>query len=341
MNETSFYASFRLLGCRLVHGFSVALLAAFLSIPAAVADTVFSDTTPGLFNGLTLPAGTYQIIATGAAGGNGVGTAGGRGAVIGGTFTFSATETLNGLVGGKGGDGDGSGGGGGGATFVLGPDGALLIIAGGGGGGGSDRVYNGGNATGIAASGGGGGTGGGGDPVSGPGGGGGGGGLTGNGETGYGAYPGGQGGFSFRNGGAGGAGGKLAGTNHGIGGNGGIGSGAGGGAVMGGGGGGGGYTGGAGGYGAESPLGPGFGGSSFNAGSDAKFSLATSPGNGSVVINSLQSEPPPPQVPEPAGLTVLGAGLLGLSAILTRVRQRQRKHSSTRCTFASLSDRNR
>src|SRR5689334_25116098 len=66
-------------------GFSIPLLTVFISVPVAVAATVFTDTTPGPANNVNLQPGTYQIIATGAAGGNGDQTTGGQGALIDGT----------------------------------------------------------------------------------------------------------------------------------------------------------------------------------------------------------------------------------------------------------------
>jgi hypothetical protein len=78
-------------------GFPIPLLIVFLSVPAAVADTVFTDTNPGPVNNVVLQPGTYQVIATGAAGGNGVfgdeQTTGGQGAVIDGTFTGSGANS--------------------------------------------------------------------------------------------------------------------------------------------------------------------------------------------------------------------------------------------------------
>ena len=88
----------------------------------------------------TAQGGTYTIKAYGAqGGGNSTGT-GGLGAEVVGTFTTTAGETIEIVVGGVGGSGGGSGGGGGGGgTFVLGVVGGVttkLLVAGGGGGAG-------------------------------------------------------------------------------------------------------------------------------------------------------------------------------------------------------------
>ena len=314
--------------------FSIVVPTLFLSVSPTVGETIFTDTIPGPVPSLILGAGTYQIVATGGAGGNSDRASGGRGAVIEGTFTLTDTETLSMLVGGKGGDADGGGGGGGGGTFVFGPGGVTWIIAGAGGGAGSDNGLNGGNGTGGVNSGGAGGSGGG-NAYGGAGGGAGGGGLTGNGANGLtgggpfgagGGFPGGNGGFSFSNGAAGGGGANVGEDGFGNGGNGGLGGGGGGGAVAGGGGGGGGYSGGNGGAdtnGDDFGLGGGGGGSSFNALANPSYTIATSAVDGSVFINLLAVQEPPASVPEPAGLTALGAGLGGLAWLLRRMRKRQ------------------
>jgi len=86
--------------------------------------------------------GTYDITAYGAQGGAGFHTSGGYGAEIEGTFTLTAGERLEIVVGGHGisASSAGGGGGGGGGSFVLastngGASYDLLIAAGGGGGG--------------------------------------------------------------------------------------------------------------------------------------------------------------------------------------------------------------
>jgi len=270
-----------------------------LAAPAAAAP-IFTDTMPGLTS-ITLAPGAYDIAATGAAGGTGNGGSepGGLGAVVEGIFTFSVSETLSILVGAQGANGSGTGDGG---SFVVGPGNTPLLIGGGGGGGGGNpgSGSGGGNEGPIASRGGGGGSGGNGTFGLAGGGGGGGGGLTGNGSSvGFDA---GGGGFSFVNGGSGGAG--VIG-----GGLGGLGGGGGGGGFGGGGGGGGGFSGGAGGSAVTTGVG-GLGGSSFDAGSDPLFSLATSLGNGSMVISSI-----PAAVPEPASLALLATGLAGLGMV--------------------------
>lgn len=39
-------------------GFSITLLTVFISVPAAVAGSIFTDTNPGPMNDVSLPAGT-------------------------------------------------------------------------------------------------------------------------------------------------------------------------------------------------------------------------------------------------------------------------------------------
>jgi hypothetical protein len=77
---------------------------------------------------------TYQILASGAQGGNltSGGTGGGLGAEIGGDFSLAAGEILQIAVGGLGMPGAEADGGGG--SFVVGPGNTPLVIAGGGSG---------------------------------------------------------------------------------------------------------------------------------------------------------------------------------------------------------------
>jgi hypothetical protein len=50
---------------RFVHrGFSIPLLTVFISVPAVVADTVFTDISPGPVN-FSLEPGSYQIMTCG------------------------------------------------------------------------------------------------------------------------------------------------------------------------------------------------------------------------------------------------------------------------------------
>lgn len=272
------------------------------------ASVIFSDVTPGLTT-FSIQPGTYRFTATGASGGTLGSQVSGYGATVQGVFTVSAPELLSILVGGQGLVGTDGGVGGGGGTFIVGPNGTPLLI--GGGGGGASHGEDGSNAAGIMEAGGSGGLGG----ASGyfGGGGGAGGGLSGDGSEGATSTrlgfinPGGQGGFSFLNGGVGGAGGVRS-DIPGYGGTGGIGGGGGGGRE-GGDGGGGGYTGGFGGSGA---YGQGRGGTSFDAGDDPSFSLASIFGNGFVDIDSLQPVSP---VPLPDAAPMFGAALLTLGAV--------------------------
>jgi hypothetical protein len=254
----------------------------------------------------TAPAtGLYQITADGGGGGNAKESGsptldGGDGAIVTGTFSLTAGEQLNILIGGQGGTTYGSGGGGGG-TYVV-DAGVQLLIAGGGGGASGD--YGGSNAQGLSIIGGVGGTGGGGNTdtsVQGSSGGGGGGGYSTGGTAGAsgeyltdGLDPGGSGGASYVDGGAGGGGVHTSAG-------GGFGGGGGGGDQTGGGGGG--YTGGNGGDGTVRLGGPGFGGTSYDAGLNTSFALAASPANGSVTVTG---------VPEPASLGLIATGGLTL-----------------------------
>jgi hypothetical protein len=118
---------------------SAGLLAFAVSHPAAEAGpVVFDFTFTGRLVDFMVPTtDTYQILAFGAQGGNGIGT-GGLGAEIGGNFNLTAGETLQIAVGGAGMSGDDGGGGGG--SFVIGPGNMPLVIAGGGGGGGGSPL---------------------------------------------------------------------------------------------------------------------------------------------------------------------------------------------------------
>jgi hypothetical protein len=205
-----------------------------------------AQTNKYLFTGaettITLNAGTYDITACGARGGNLGGNSGGFGAKMEGRFSFATTVNLTLLVGGAGGpDLMSYAAGGGGGSFVV--NGSIpLVVAGGGGGaylsfrqGGPGSVSTAGGSSGNGNPGGSGGSGGAGGNY----GGGGGGGYSGDGSSATGS---GGGGSSFLNGGAGGGGGGIGGYNHG-------GYGGGGGAASTGAGGGGGYSGGGGGGG--------------------------------------------------------------------------------------------
>jgi hypothetical protein len=203
--------------------------------------TVFTE--DGTIDTFTVGPGTYVITAIGATGGGlgAPGYAGGAGAEVVGTFTFTVTTTLEILVGGAGtstagnttGQPDGAGSGGGGSFVFDYTTGMLLEAAGGGGGasagsggtaspGGSGKPgqattsgsagndYDNGFGVGPGGAGGTDGSGGGaghlpGNPNAGSGSGGGGGGFSGSGANG----DFGQGGASFLDGGAGGAGADL------------------------------------------------------------------------------------------------------------------------------------
>ena len=220
--------------------------------------------------------GTYQILAFGAQGGNGIWVptgvfgAGGRGAEIGGDFILTGGEMLQIAVGGAGSN-NSFGGGGGGGSFVVGPGNMPLVIAGGGGGGGAT------GGTGFAGQGG----------LSGPDGGGRNGGTGGNGGSSQPGVLGGGGGGGFFSAGGnaflGGTGGgafpDLAGGS--------VGGGFGGGGAARGGGGGGGYSGGSGGSGGLAGAGPGGGGGSFDAGTDQVLVADMQTGNGEVVITAV------------------------------------------------------
>lgn len=234
-------------------------------------NTDYFDVTNGIITWKVPDAGTYRIIAKGAAGGQSInwGPQGGFGAIITGDFSLAGGVVLKILVGQRGQSNTYDGGGGGG-TFVTLINNTPLIVAGGGGGGSasgfSGPAGNSKNANltgnGYSTSSGAGGTNGSGGAGSTAGGGGG---LTGNGTgTWFGT--------SFTNGGAGG-GPQAAG---------GFGGGGGGGGTNGAGGGGG-YSGGAfSGWSYEAA-----GGGSFNSGSNPSAVLNTVYEKGSVTITKL------------------------------------------------------
>ncbi len=234
----------------------------------------------GSMQTFTVPAGvtTLTMTALGAQGGSGTTYTGGLGASMSGTFSVTAGQILNVLVGRQGGsNATYKAGGGGGGTFITTSANVALLVAGGGSGGGGNTAPGNGNpglttTTGgnsEVATGGSGGAGGGAGAGSS-----GGGGLTGNGTN-----SGNSGlGFSFINGGAGGAGGTCAAG----GGYGGYGGGSGGewcsqGAP----GAGGGYSGGA---GVNSTDVAGAGGS-FNGGTGQTNTSGSRSGDGQVVIS--------------------------------------------------------
>ena len=66
---------------------SAVVIALMGSVVPVSAETMFTDTVPGFITDAPYGPGTYQIIATGAAGGGGwFGNTGGHGAVISGTL---------------------------------------------------------------------------------------------------------------------------------------------------------------------------------------------------------------------------------------------------------------
>ena len=264
------------------------------SLPLA-ADTVSYTCVNGEQQYLINTSGSYEIVAYGAAGGNGAGgfntptPGGGLGAQIGGDFNLTAGNVLDLYIGQQGSNASGIiwGGGGGGGTFVvLDSTGTPLIVAGGGGGGGAqgEAVVNGGTDT-TGGSGLGGSAG---ESASG------GGGFLGSGvsgESGGGlGFPLLTGGSAAGNGGSGGFGGGGGGAD--------------------GGGGGGGYTGGDGGNGNSSCYAcSGQGGSSYlEPGIAATVDLAANASSGEVEIIYLASP-----VPEPASVGLLALGLAALS----------------------------
>lgn len=253
--------------------FSILLLSCLLWTSVGWGQTTQTFSYTGANQTFTVPAGVTSITvtATGAAGGGTSGAAGGKGAIITGTFSVTPGHVLNIIVGQLPSTAGLYGGGGGGGTYVWNSTTSVLLVVAGGGGGGSYSSTAGKDAsitttpTATAAGGGSGGTGTlGGSAISGEGGGGAG--WTGNGSS---ATSGGGGGLAppTSTGGA-----KYSsGTKGGFGG--------GGGGSSNGGGGGGGYAGGGGG---KSSVGGG-GGASYNAGTSPTSSV-TNTGAGSVTI---------------------------------------------------------
>ena len=303
----------RLGGLALTLGLIVAL-----GLPGVTQAALASQTLS--FNGaiqtFTVPAGvtSVTIAATGASGGNASGNSNpgnpgnpGRGAIVQADYAVAPGQQFSVLAGGAG--EFGTNGGGGGGSFVWNGTGTvtaanLLIAAGGGGGAGcraqNGTVFNGTDASlstsgtigsGTNAGGGGSsGNGGGGGAADFHGGGGGGGGLTGSGSAGAnGVASGGGGGGQAINAGAGGG---APGSTFGEFGDGGFG---GGGGSAGAPGGGGGYSGGGGGSAAADCGGGGGGGSFISAGAtNPQSSVASSTGNGQVVISWTTPDPSDP-----------------------------------------------
>ena len=239
---------------------SVTLAASEISVTPNTQSDTFEFT--GSLIQFQVPAGITELTITtlgGSGGRSHLGAVGGFAAELTGTFSVTPGNSLVILTGGQGGNGTGSGGGGGGGgSFVA--DGLtinagnLLIASGGGGGGGNsfagtNAKVSGSNVPGTGLFGGGGCS------------------VSSNGSAGL---EGAQGGFSPANGGNGGNG-SLGGAAGGFGG--------GGGGSFGSGGGGGGYGGGNGGQSKN-----GFGGSSFNSGTNTSAAIASSFGNGRVTI---------------------------------------------------------
>jgi hypothetical protein len=260
--------------------------ATLLAISTAQATTY--SYTGAMQSFVVATTGSYNILALGAEGGGDY-VAGGKGAKVGGDFALTAGHTIQVAVGGKGVNTTSGnvGGGGGGGSFIYDLTAALLLLAAGGGGG---AVANTAGGAGSATLGG-----------------------AGVGGTG-GFYPGG-GGAGFTTAGATMCcyfqaaepfptltGGRHITT---YSGNGGWGGGGGGGAT--GGGGGGGFNGGNGGR-------PSFGGTSYNIGTNQVLMSGFQTGNGQVTITANT----PTDVPEPASLLVLGAGLAGLAGLRAR-----------------------
>lgn len=273
-----------------------ALVAAFglaASSGAVHAAPVVFDYTGALATYTVTTTGTYDLLALGAQGGSsGSGFAGGLGAKVTGGFSLTAGDQLRIAVGGLGITGSpavgGYGGGGGGGSFIYNLTTSSLLMAAGGGGGGYTGAVGGAGLGSFGVNG----FGGTGSAF----GGGGGGGFSTDGA----ANP--YGGKAFLNGAAGGQ------TIWGGGRNGGFG---GGGASGGyGAGGGGGFDGGNAGV-------SGGGGNSFCSGLSCLGTSGFRSGNGQVVLE-LTSVPPPPAVPEPASLALVGAALAAALSVRRR-----------------------
>ena len=110
--------------------------AVFTAASAAQAQTWNFGYTGSIVTWTVPASGMYYIEAIGAQGGNGFGSfVGGRGADIGGLFSFTGGDILRIAVGGMGSSYSGSyNGGGGGGSFVVGASDNPLLVAGGGGG---------------------------------------------------------------------------------------------------------------------------------------------------------------------------------------------------------------
>lgn len=309
MRIVAFYDNRRLRWIMFRNFLAAAALGAALA-PVAVSAAPITFSYTGALQTYIVPAdGHYELMAYGAQGGDHLTVAsGGLGAQIGGDFLLTAGTTLNIVVGGQG----GARGGGGGGSFIYTLANELLVAAGGGGGGGpsggggpGQTGTSGQDGMGLyPGAGGTAGNGGAGSPWTFFAGGGGGGWLSdgGNGAAGSAGF-GGAGAPSF----AGGAGQDIDGLDGGVGGYGG-GGGAGKGPAPGGGGG---YSGG----GGSSDGGGGGGGSFLSAlATDTLLISGARSGNGSVVITFLDVE----NVPEPASMSMMAAGIAGLGALRRR-----------------------